>query len=65
VLVYRDFSVGCTGYQKYYQPDREVLKLLEKRGKKLKRPLKCEGLGCYRVVQYQEKLRAEEADGSR
>jgi hypothetical protein len=65
VLVYRDFSVGCTGYQQYYQPSRETLKSLEKRGKKLTRPLKCEGLECYRVASYREKLRAEEAGENR
>ena len=61
VLVYRDFSTKCTGYSKYGEPGEETLKLLGKKSKKLKRSLRCEGLGCSRVVQYKEKLLAEEA----
>ena len=34
-----------------------------KKGKKINRKLECEGLECYRVMQYQDKLFAEEATG--
>ena len=60
LMVYKDESAKCTGYKKYYQPDKEALKLLERKSKQLNRKLKCEGLECYRVVQYREKLFAEE-----
>lgn len=60
ILVYKDWSVKCTGCARYSEPGREILNLLKKKGKQLKRPLKCEGLQCSRVVQYLEKLSAEE-----
>ena len=61
ILVYKDWSTKCTGYDKYYQPNKETLKLLIRKNKQLKRQLKCEGLKCYRVSQYKEKLFSEEA----
>ena len=48
LLVYKDFSVKCTGYNK-----RSA-----KAGKT--RP-GCQGLDCPRVTQYRDKLRAEES----
>ncbi len=64
VLVYSDFSTRCTGYQKYLKPTKEVNNLLKKRGKRLGRELACRGLKCPRVMQYQEKIIAEEAKKS-
>ena len=61
VMVYTDMSAKCTGYTKYGEPGAEMLGLLKKRSKRLKRPLGCEGLECRRVAQYKEKLMAEEA----
>ena len=62
LLVYRDESAKCIGYQKYGKPSsREVTKLLQKKSKQLKRRLECEGPECYRLVQYRDKLFAEEA----
>jgi len=61
LMVYKDGSAKCTGYNKYRQPNKEASKLLERKGKQLNRRLECEGLECYRVVQYKEKLFAEEA----
>ena len=61
VMVDKDMSAKCTGCTKYGEPSAEMLNLLEKRGKQLKRPLGCEGLECHRVTQYREKLVAEEA----
>jgi hypothetical protein len=61
VLVYSDFSTKCTGYQKYLKPTKEVNNLLKKKGKRLGRKLACQELKCPRVMQYQEKLVAEEA----
>ena len=60
LMVYKDGSAKCTGYKKYYQPSKEVRKLLEKKSKKLNRKLACEGLECCRIAQYKEKLFAEE-----
>ncbi len=60
VLVYQDLSTKCTGCSKYSEPSKEVLKLLKKKSKQLGRQLRCEGPECSRVVQYKEKLLAEE-----
>jgi hypothetical protein len=61
IMVYKDWSTGCTGYRKYGEPDKETLNLLKKKGKQLKRQLECEGPECRRLVQYKDKLLAEEA----
>jgi len=60
LLVYKDWSIKCTGYKKYGEPSKEILNLLKKRGKKSKRRLECAGPECPRVTQYKEKLFAEE-----
>jgi len=61
LMVYKDWSVNCTGNDKYSQPSKETLNLLKRKGKQLKRELQCEGLDCHRVVGYKNKLDAEEA----
>ena len=61
VLVYKDFSTKCTGYQKYFEPTKEVANLLKNKSRRLGRQLACQGLKCPRVTQYQEKLAKEEA----
>lgn len=63
LLVYRDGSVKCVGYEKYGEPSKEIAKILKKKSKQLKRQLGCEGLDCYRMVQYRDKLFAEESKG--
>jgi hypothetical protein len=61
LLVYKDWSTRCTGYKRYVENIRkEVAKELKKRGKGLGRELKCEGLGCSRLVGYKDRLFAEE-----
>jgi len=61
LIIYQDWSLKCTGYDRYYQPDRETGKLLKSKSKRLQRKLACEGQDCSRVVQYKNKLSAEEA----
>jgi len=60
IMVYKDWSVKCTGYNKYFQPDRDASGILKKKGKRLNRPLKCEGLDCRRITDYKNKLLSEE-----
>ncbi len=60
LLVYKDESAKCIGYQKYGEPDKEVARLLQKKSKQLKRRLECEGPECHRVIQYRDKLFSEE-----
>jgi len=62
VLVYRDFSVKCTGYSRYGEPDQETFAVLSKKSKQSGRHLECEGPECWRVTQYKEKLIAEETE---
>ena len=56
LLVYKDGSIKCTGYQKYSQPDRETAKIVKLKSKQSGRRLECEGLECYRVIQYRDGL---------
>jgi hypothetical protein len=61
ILVYKDWSTKCTGYRKYAESlDKERAKMLQKKGKRLGRNLKCEGPQDYRVTDYRDKLIAEE-----
>ena len=63
LIVYKDSSAKCTGYKKYGEADKETVNLLKRKSKQLKRQLRCEGPECYRLVQYGDKLFAEEAKG--
>ena len=64
IIVYKDWSVKCTGYVKYSDTSGDALNLLKQKGKQLKRQLQCEGPECWRVVQYKDKLFAEEVGKS-
>ena len=61
LLVYKDRPFKCTGYGKYNTPSKETASLLKRKSKRLKQRLECEGLECYRVTQYEEKLLTREA----
>ena len=61
LMVYKDGTVKCVGYQRYHQPNRDTSKLMERKSKKLDRKLECEGPECRWIVQYRDKLFAEEA----
>jgi len=60
LLVKKDWSVECTGYQKYGKPSKDTFNLLKRKNKQLKRQLECVGPECSRVIQYKEKLLSEE-----
>ena len=60
IMVHKDWSIKCTGYNKYSQPGKETTSLLKKKGKRLNRQLECQGLECHRIIQYKEKLLSEE-----
>ncbi|MFC1969754.1 hypothetical protein ACFLVV_00865 [Chloroflexota bacterium] len=61
IVVYKDWSVKCTGYEKYGESSGDKTNLLKKRSRQLKRQLKCVGVECDRVVQYKGKLFSQEA----
>jgi len=61
VLVYKDGSVKCTGFRKYTQPSQTTARQIKAKSRRTKRTLACEGELCARVIQYRDKLFAEEA----
>jgi len=60
LIIYQDWSSRCTGYDRYHQPGRETGKLMGSKSRRLHRKLECEGRDCPRVIQYKNKLSAEE-----
>ena len=61
LLVYKDWSVECTGHQKYGKPGKDATNLPKRQNGQLKRQLNCTGPECHRVIQYKDKLFSEEA----
>ena len=61
LMVYKNRATKCTGYKKYHEPSKEIIKLVKRKSKQLSRELKCEGPECSRVIQRRDKLFAEEA----
>lgn len=55
----KDITIICTGYNRYFRPDRDTEKSLQSRGRRLKKKLACEGLDCHRVMRYRDKLVSE------
>ena len=62
LMVYKDGSAKCVGNEKYREPDKETARLMAKKSKGLGRKLECEGSECWRVIQYRDKLFAEETE---
>jgi hypothetical protein len=60
IMVYRDFSVKCTGSNKYQEPGKETARLLGKKSTRLGRTLACPGTDCPQVSEYRERLAQEE-----
>jgi len=61
LMVYKDKTTKCVGYHRYHQSSQETRKLMERKSRELNRKLECEGPECHRVIQYRDKLFAEEA----
>lgn len=61
IMVYKDWTTRCTGYNKYVENlTKEVATMLKKKGKRLGKHLKCDGPLGYRVTDYRDQLIAEE-----
>ncbi len=60
LIVYKDGKSKCTGYDKYDKPDKGTAKAIKIKSKQLGRQLRCDGLECYRWLQYRDKVLAEE-----
>lgn len=57
----KEVKIKCTGYDRYFSPDKDTAKTVQRRGRELKKQLKCEGLDCHRVARYYDKLMSEQA----
>lgn len=60
ILVYKDWSVKCTGHARYTS-SREASGLLRKKSLSLGKRLECLGPECLKAIQYREKLLSEES----
>ncbi len=61
LMVYKDGSGKCVSFERYGKPNKEMAKLMRKKGKELGRKLECAGPECQGVTRYRDKLFAEEA----
>jgi hypothetical protein len=59
ILVDADWSVKCTGFEKYTKSRQDTL-VLVKRSLEMKRGLECRGLQCSFISEYKQKLMTEE-----
>jgi hypothetical protein len=62
LMVNRDGTSQCTGCNKLDKPMGKATRALRSRSKQLGKKLRCEGIKCYRVVQYRNRLLAEEGE---
>jgi len=63
IVKYDEKSVVCTAYPKYGQPYKKLTSRMAGRSQKLGRHLKCEGPMCRRMVEYRNRLFAEDEEG--
>jgi TATA-box binding protein (TBP) (component of TFIID and TFIIIB) len=61
ILIFKNFSLRCTGCKKYTEQNDTTLNLIREKSSKMKRIVKCEGENCPRVTEYRDKISAEEA----
>jgi hypothetical protein len=62
ILIFKDFSISCTGYKKYSQPNDLTINIVREKSRKLKKLIKCQGEQCSRVTEYKNRIQAEEAN---
>ena len=61
IMVYKDWSTKCAICEDYGKEiTRKKVRTLKKEGKKLSREMKCEASMCSKVIEYRDKLFAEE-----
>ena len=61
LIVNKDGISQCTGCKKFSKPTRATAKLIKINSKQSGKQLRCEGPECHRLIQYRDKLFAEEA----
>jgi hypothetical protein len=59
IIVKNDWSVKCTGLEKYAHSRQARLDLV-RRSLNMKRTLDCKGMQCQQITEYIQKLQAEE-----
>ena len=62
VIIQKDGSARCVGFTKYNTPDKDTAGLMRQKSRQLKRQLECTGPDCRRVIDYRDRLLAEEAN---
>jgi len=56
LIVNRDGTAKCTGYQKYGKPGKETAKSIKIKSKRLGKNPECNESECYRLIHYRDKL---------
>jgi hypothetical protein len=61
IMVYKDQSTKCVGYRRFGESlTKDRAKILEKKGRRLGRKLRCEGPECSRVMMFRDELFVKE-----
>ena len=64
LIVYPDRSARCAGHRMYVENiTKGTAKELKKKSKKLGRELRCEGPECHRLIEFRDRILAEEEAG--
>jgi len=63
LMVYKDGTARCTGYDRYGEPSVEIAAEMSKKAGRLKQGLACQGMECLRVTRYRDELLAAEKGG--
>ena len=61
LIAEKDGTIKCTGYNKYFSPNKDTTKSIKRKSMQLKKKLECEGLVCHRVTDYQGKVFSKKA----
>jgi len=61
VIVQRDGAVRCVGFTRYGKLNKDTARMMEQKSRQLQRRLECTGPECRRVIDYRDRLLAEEA----
>jgi len=60
LMVYKDGSAKCSGYNKYTHATQATEKILRAKSRQLKRPLKCDFSTCPYLSEYKDRVFKEE-----
>jgi len=61
LMVYRDKPARCTGCKKYSGIGEASISLIKEKSKRLKRPVRCAGENCLRLINYREQILSEKS----